>query len=192
MLFKLSLHVLLWIIINFPPQFELFLPQTFFCITFQFVLKIQNTWSMNHMWKRITPKWKQTNWIHQIPLRDLLDFVAKLCSSHMSLKGLSYHTLFVQINDARSSSFSIFEKTLCGMAPTPHYGMPRSCNNWGNLNMRIEVVWFAPHAEPPFKIMPLNHGFHPSLVNGLPFIPCLLNLVVTKISAFMVHVDFKP
>jgi hypothetical protein len=58
----------------------------------------------------------------------------------MSLKGLSYPTLFVQINDVRSSSFSIFEKTLCGMAPTPHYGIQEVVIIGGNPSVRIEVV----------------------------------------------------
>jgi len=109
-----------------------------------------------------------------------LDSITKLCTSHMSLKGLSYPTLFVQINDVRSSSFSIFEKTLRGMAPTPHYGIQEVVIIGGNPNVRIEVVWLAPPAEPPLKMMPLNHNFHPSSVNGLPLIPCLLNLGVTK------------
>jgi hypothetical protein len=119
------------------------------CITFQSILKIQNTWLMNHRWEYIAPKWGEKKkhlktymllWIisnswnftrtsNSFTCFALLDFVAKLCTSHISLRGFARPTLLIQMNVARSLSFSIFEKVPCGMVPTPNCGMPRSCNN---------------------------------------------------------------
>ncbi len=92
---------------------------------------------MNYLWERSAPKWKQINTLKytchesfQIPgilqghyiflhVSHPLDFVAKLRTSHMNVRGFAYPTLLIEMNDARSLSFSIFEKTPHDMLPNP-------------------------------------------------------------------------
>ncbi len=72
---------------------------------------------------------------------------------------------------SKSSSFSIHEKTLHGIDPTPHIGMPMTCNNLLNL---LEALHFN------LKSISLTFSFIFRLINCLIFIANLLCLWVVQ------------
>jgi hypothetical protein len=87
---------------------------------------------------------------------------------HASLRGFVSPTLLTWIVSTRSSPFSICEKVLHGINPTPHIGMSMMCNNLLKDNLTNKGCWTSSRCLI-LKLIPLDFNFLFHSINQLIF-----------------------